>query len=477
MKLYRFLVFLGLLILSMDANASDEAVILQEGISSISTYKGGVVSESNGNFTIDFPQTKTLKQVLNSDDKVVNISGVIPAYKAQAVKSGDFIGKDMYKISTTATEALLSYFYQKYKVTDASVADFSSEIYFVPDLRFMKYIDARASGIVFNSKDPNTGLKSEIGSVKQAQLRSSVKVQDGKILYQAAANIKDMAFSLWLVDVMISELESKISATYADAPDVDYSKFPENVASMQKSNSIIEAKNAEFSILGIGVNASLGMVNNAEISEDKMRMSMDGKFVLSDVKVGQDINNNIPQEVVVKYELGNIDKDKVNNLQELQMKLNSSKNNNDGKEDILKGECLKAVEQVIKDMKLVVKARVKYENALVELLGNFGQQGDYLVGDGKILVKNFDLLYPDLSEECERDKQSSSDTLPDSCIKNMTSAAFRKYVDMNKRTKNAAGETVDILEFRVNSGGVYVGGEKVRDAIKIKFDEENLAEQ
>ncbi|MBO7556126.1 MAG: hypothetical protein J6T72_01870, partial [Alphaproteobacteria bacterium] len=444
MKLRKFFLFSVAVIFPAVANSSDDSILLEQALSSFSTYKGISVTENGENFTINFPKTDTLKQSTDEEGKIINISGTIPSYEATATKSGDFQGKDSYKINTTATEALLSYLYQKFKITDTNVTKFSSELYFVPALRFMKYIDAKANDIIFSSVDQKTGLKSEIGAIKQANFKSIINTKEDNISYQAIVDIRDITSKILFVDIMIPEFISKISATYENTPDIDYSKFPADVASMQQSKSVIEIKNAEFSILGINANASLGMSNRIETSKDKMRLQIDGKFIAKDIKVGQSIGN-IPQDITVKYELGNIDNAQVLELQQLQKKLEKAQSNSQ-EEQNLKQSCTAAAEKAIKDIKLKILADVKYANAFVKMDGYYEQKGDFIVGNSDITINNFDNLYPDMTEQCEKDKQTNSNAIPASCIQNMTSMKYRKYIKLEKRTTDTQGNTIDTVK-------------------------------
>ena len=461
--------------LPIKANCSDDISILEQGLSSFPLYSNANIFEKDGILIIKFPQTDTLKQITDEHGKIITISGTIPEYEAQVVKSGSFLEKDLYRITTKDTAAILSYLYNKYKITDIAIDSFSSEIDLVPLLHLAKNIDIDIGNIIFNSIDEKTKLKNEIGVIKTASLKSGVNVKKDKIFYESAINLTGIGFRVLFFDIFIPELVSNVSAVYKNEPGTDYSLIPVDMSSMLKSESIFELKDSEFSFFGISAKLNAGFINKSDISGDEKTIRMTGKFVATDIKFGQDAAN-MPQEIVVKYDLDNMDKSKVENLQKLQVKLQklqNTKNESKEKKDVeaeLKSSCASAAAQVMKDVKLSVKSRVKFEKATIEMIAKVNQSGDYMVGNGKILVKNFDVLYPDLTDECKKDKQNASNTIPDSCIKNMTSMAYRKYLDMEKRTKDNMGQTVDIFKVDIDSDGVYINGKKARDAIKFKFD-------
>lgn len=465
------------------AFCANDARAIEQWLSIFGEHKNVTITENENDYTLKFPQTNIIEQAVDDNGKPITVSGTIPAYEATAVKNGRFNGQNIYKISTSSPDALLSYIYRKYKISGVATSGFSAAFNIVPSLNLIKSIDMNIKDMVIKS-----GAEQELGRISQAILKSNINIEGDKLVFNTISNLKGISADVFILNLNIPEYIIKATATYENNSDIDYSKIPSNIASLQHSKSVIEVKNGEFTILGIPVNASLGTSNKIDISDDGNTLQLSGKFVAKNIKA-EKTSMNIPQELLLQYNLNNIDKHKALEFQNLRDKLrdlqkDSRKTDKEKSEsfDKLDKSCNAIGADIIKDMKLNLKGNIKYEEASIDIDGNFYQSGDYLVGKGNVVINNLDMLYPDLTEKCEQDKkdmqqqqnvnsqsQKNEDTI-DSCFKNKNNMKIRKYIDFQKRTTDAADRTVDRVEIVADETGVYLNGQKFEKPISLKFD-------
>ena len=394
--------------LSAPALCSEDIEALKQGLINFDRRFSLVdVFDSCSHITIKFPETTVLKQEFDAEGKIKNVTETIPGYISTAVKSGSFQGNDIYKITTDSVNELSAYMYNKHNMANITAKSISSEINFVPNLHFIKSLNFDVQGLVLTATDVRTKLKNEVGGIKKISLKSDINQSADKITYNAFWKGQDASYNAMIFKLFIPEITNNISATYENNDKIDYSKIPVDSTSVQKSQSIFEMKSAELEILGMPVKANIKMANNAHIGENAGTLTVAGKFDVTDINT-QLASPNIPNEIKLKYIFGNIDKEKADYLQKLQKRLREVQQSKtsaqpSGEENTLRKSCASAAEDVIKDIKLRLQADVKYKNADVKLMGAFVQSNGYVVGKADIIVHNFDVLYPDLSKECEEE--------------------------------------------------------------------------
>ena len=105
---------------------ADEAALLQDSMTAYSPerYEGIKVIDNNGELEVTFPETTFFE--FKNDDKgnLQTIENKIPEYKATAVKDGDFVGKDVYKITTTSIDGLRSDIYANFALHGAEATSY-----------------------------------------------------------------------------------------------------------------------------------------------------------------------------------------------------------------------------------------------------------------------------------------------------------------------------------------------------------------
>lgn len=463
-------------ILSSPAFCSNDAETLKQGLINFDKRFSLVdVFDGGNNLTISFPETTILKQQLDADGKIKNITETIPAYKSNAVKNGLFQGNDVYEITSSSVNELLSYLYNKHNMSNVNAKSILSKVKFVPNLHFIKSLNVDVQGMVLTSTDIRTGLKNEVGGVKKISFKSDINQSADKITYNALWYGQDISYNMMIFKLFVPEITNRISAIFENNDKIDYSKIPLDSTSMQKSQSFLKLNNAELEIIGIPVKANIVVANNAHVGENSKTISLVGKFDVTDINT-QFASQNVPYEIKTKYILSNIDREKADYLQKLQKQLKDTQKSKTSiqptsEETSLKKSCAAAAEDVVKDIKLRLQADIKYKNADAKLLGAFIQSNGYIVGKADIIVHNFDVLYPDYTKECEKEMSQphDSNTIPEICAKNNISMAYRKYIDFSKRTTDADGQTVDKIEVIANENGIFINNNKIKDAIKIDF--------
>ena len=129
-----------------------------------------------------------------------------------------------------------------------------------------------------------------------------------------------------------------------------------------------------------------------------------------------------------------------------------------------------AVADILKVAELKAKIVLKFSNADMTSLLAAKMSDNYLIGNMDVTFVNLDNIAPDYKAQCEAERKTAVDKIPDSCMKISMLGMLRDYVDFSKRTK-AQGQTIDKIKVVFDKTGVFLNGKKVSDAIQYDFNE------
>ena len=478
MRTRHFLLLSSILFFTSAAYAGDDSQALQQGLESYNDgqYAGVKVIDSDGEMERNFPETPVFNFEYDKDGKLQTIEDKIPGYKALAVKEGSFIGKDVYKITTSSLDAFRSDVYSKTTISDIKAQSYNREISYVPDLQFIKSYKIIADNIVLEDEDKDTKLKQEVFGITKADFMLNMDAQENEAKYMLSWNIDNIRFSSSIISIMVASATNRSSSTYITTPSTDYNKLIADISALKDSQTVINIKDFALTFLGIKLQNSMNLTGKV-FSEPDNKMRMSGEFEAYDFK--HEIPDFTLQRLYMKYLLKNLDRTKLAHLQEISEKYVESSADkideaDDTATDTISAEDAKfmqdiapIIDDVYKDVELKFQFDAKFVAGDITSLFALKISGKILIGNGEITIYNIDKIFPDYTQQCEEEKKLNPDSYSQSCIKAARAGSRDKYIDKSKRTIDAQGRTVDKVAVVLNQEGVFINNQKVKDPIEI----------
>lgn len=441
------------------------------------------VAENAGVTEILLPEVETVDFKFNNAGEVEEVTSTIPAATMKVVEDGTFNGYPRYKLSTDSTARFRAVAYSAFELQGIDVGSYEENLYFVPAVNTVSSHDFTAGRISLSETDSVIGEK--IATVSSLKMNMNWTPSGDDLSYKILWQVSDAAFDNSMVSVKVPSAASEMSAVYEDKKVQDYQKLLTDMSALKSSNSSFSAENVGVEVMGSAV------AFNVKSGGWAVRDDAAGSFTIK----ADSLVNNIRaealdgfglREVKVKYLLKGISVENVKKLTALQEKaleIESKAPDTDDEaaaadekklspeEEAFAKEAVAIAEDILKTVEYKMRITLVFDDADATFLLALKKSGDYVVGNGKVTLVNFDKIVPDYTKQCEEERKANSDSFPESCIKAGMSEMVRGYVDISKRKTNDKGQTVDEIDIVLNETGVYVGGDKVAGAVEFNLSQ------
>ena len=207
---------------------------------------------TGSNCTIKYPETKIEEEVqqyiapTTPDEQpryeMKTETTVIPETTPECRKTEDFYGMAQYKITSTTPETLIA---QLYNFTNLSffknfeIKTFKEEKTIVPELGLISSDQFRMADAVYTQKDPTTGLKSELGNLKELTYNQKVTRDNDIVKYRLDSKLDTLNLALPFFSMQMKSIQSAAEMDYKFSVDdkFDFGNIVQNFKYLTRSKS------------------------------------------------------------------------------------------------------------------------------------------------------------------------------------------------------------------------------------------------
>jgi len=442
------------------------------------------VKITGSNCKIKYPETKIEEEVqqyippATPDEQpryeMKTETTVIPETTPECRKMDDFYGAAQYKITSTTPETLIAQLYNLTKFSffkNFEIKTFKEEKTIVPELGLISSDKFELADAVYVQKDPTTGLKSELGSLKGLNYDQKVIRDNDVVKYRLDSKLNALNLALPFFSLQINNIQTAAEMDYKFAADdkFDYANIVQNFKFLTHSKSRSAGKGIKFEIgfLDVGFAGDFENKNSVELKPVSKVFDGSGSFLLSHVLfTGNQLDkakqfqsfglvykvNNMPADSVVK--LGEIQKKRQEKLVELMQSDQKPVNLNSDEYD---SDFAKILDDVLDKGSVVIDTKVKFPSGSIAIHSDIKKKSGYLFGDVKVSVNNLYGIFPE-RKQCMNNPLA--DTVPE-CQKPSMLDSLKDYIDVTK------DNSVTIFQF--NGMGIYKGNQKIGEPIELNF--------
>lgn len=452
-------------------------------------YPGIEVKENAGTMEVLLPEVETVDFRFNDKGEIEEVKSTIPAVTMKVVEDGAFNGHPRYKLSTDSTARFKAVVYSSFGLQGIDVGSYEENLYFVPAVNTVSSHNFAAGRISLSETDSSTGAKEETAAVSSLKMNMDWAPSGGDLSYKILWQVSDAVFNSPLASVKVPSAASEMSAVYEDKKIQDYQKLLTDMSALKSSKSSFSAENVGIEVMGSAVafNVKSGGLAVRDDAAGSFTIKADSLVdnIRAEALAGFDL-----REVKVKYLLKGISVENVKKLTALQekaMEIESKASDTDDdaadadtdtdeeklspEEEAFAREAVAIAEDILKTAEYKMRMTLVFDDADATFLLALKKSGDYVVGNGKVTLVNFDKIVPDYTKQCETERKANPDSFPEVCMKAGMSEMVRGYVDTSRRKTNGKGQTVDEIDIVLNETGVYVGGDKVADAVEFNLSQ------
>lgn len=442
------------------------------------------VKISGENCKIRYPETKIEEEVTqyippSKPDEQPRFetkteTTIIPETKPECRKVENFYNMDQYEIVSTTPETLIA---QLYNLTNLSffknfeIKTFKEEKRLVPELGLISSDHSRIADAVYVQKDPTTGLKSELGNLKELTYNQTITREKNVIKYRFDSNFDTFNLAMPFFSMQMNSIKSAAEMDYKISADddFDYSNVVQNLKYLthSKSRSVGKGIKMEISFLDIGVAGDFENKNSIELKPVSKVFDGSGSFLLNHVAItGSQIDKAKQfQSLALVYRVNGMPVDSVVSLVEIQKKrqekvietLQSDQKPVDLNSDEYDDELAKIMDEVLEKGSVTIDTKAKFPAGSMELHLDIKKKSGYLFGEAKVSVNNLYGIFPE-RKQCLNNPLA--DTVPE-CQKPSMLNSLKDYIDVTK------DNSVTIFQF--NGMGIYKGTQKIGDPIELNF--------
>lgn len=378
-----------------------------------------------------------------------------PPHELKMVRIADFNGKKQYKITTNSWVKWNEDIRQHFETPQVSIGEYEETISWVPDLSLKSNTSLKANDIILKNQD----LSVTVGAIVSDSL---VGPRNNKMDIALATDIADIEIKSPIFTLTIPRLIQETQISGSNQTGIQSMQ----VLTSEKSVSSVHIPTLTFTAPKILNNQPVtGTIETGSIFENNPIFTLN----ISNIQVPQPYRDLAPTHINTKINLENISKDDLISYINLQDKYIQV-------EDLNSKEA-EALEQQLTQMSndLLTKAILKIDNLTavlnkgeISLTGTIKYAEPALSIDATLTVTDFDAISPKAGpmdeKACENalKEHTPQSPLPAECIQQAGALEFlRPYLDINQRTQNDAGQTVDTFKINYSADNLIINGQSV----------------
>lgn len=451
------------------------------------------LGEPSDNMQIVLPEIETYGVTFDDKWQMYEQKGKISSVTMKITADGKYNDFPRYKVGTDSLSRLQGLAYQYFGIQGLNAVSYQEELYYVPKLKSVVSRNIQGKNLVLTETDPQTGLKEQKVGVSSFNLLSDIAPSGNDLVYSLSWSMDGINYKNMMLTAKVSSVKGKTSTVFDNPQDNDYQKLFSDIFAAKSSVSSFKGQNIGLEILGNVISFDTDSEIRSEQDKTNKTLKMSSDITVDNIKAEQTADLNL-QKIKVKYLVNNIRLSDLQKLQALSQKIadvneiaelaqNPDDKKLEDKEfqekilsmddvdlDKLNKDMALAVADILKVAELKAKIVLKFSNADMTSLLAAKMSDNYLIGNMDVTFVNLDNIAPDYKAQCEAERKTAVDKIPDSCMKISMLGMLRDYVDFSKRTK-AQGQTIDKIKVVFDKTGVFLNGKKVSDAIQYDFNE------
>lgn len=451
------------------------------------------LGEPSDNMQIVLPEIETYGVTFDDKWQMHEQKGKISSVTMKITADGKYNDFPRYKVGTDSLSRLQGLAYQYSGIQGLDAVSYREELYYVPKLKSVVSRNIQGKNLVLTETDPQTGLKEQKVGVSSFNLLSDIAPSGNDLVYNLSWSMDGINYKNMMLTAKVSSVKGKTSTVFDNPQDNDYQKLFSDIFAAKSSVSSFKGQNIGLEILGNVISFNTDSKIRSEQDKTNKTLKMSSDITVDNIKAEQAADLNL-QKIKVKYLVNNIRLSDLQKLQALSQKIadvneiaelaqNPDDKKLEDKEfqekilsmddvdlDKLNKDMALAVADILKVAELKAKIVLKFSNADMTSLLAAKMSDNYLIGNMDVTFVNLDNIAPDYKAQCEAERKTAVDKIPDSCMKISMLGMLRDYVDFSKRTK-AQGQTIDKIKVVFDKTGVFLNGKKVSDAIQYDFNE------
>lgn len=444
------------------AEENNENDLLVQALSQI--YGAPVeVKIDEQNCQVTFPKTD-IKEIVyeedeNDKDTVTTeekIIGTVGETIAECKPADAFADMPQYTIVHHSADKILAQIYNQSTlsfVKDINIKTFTEEMNVVPQIGLVSAYKMHLEDASYTEKDETTGLKSEIGNLKDLSIDTSVTQAGDKLKYLTDMQFNNFNMVLSLMSVQIASGRQVAEATYnvADFNQFDYTNLLQNFLSLDSSHTRAKIKGIKLKsdMFNMGIVFDAEMRSHADL-KDNGNMDSTGNMVINNLQYEGDFieKHQQPQSISMTFSLNDIKMQTLAKLAEMQVQALDKGDDF----EIDEKEMIDGLDDVLDTAKLQETIAIKFVDAEVSVELNLQRKDNYIQGDGEINIKNLYNVFPEL-EECQKNPKSPQ------CTQNPAVLMGGGIIDISSNNQT--------IKIKFTDKGIFVNNKKVGEPIEL----------
>ena len=418
------------------------------------------------------PAVEAIDIVFDAENNPKEIVEEIPATAMDVKLEGKFADKSALSFATEAPTRLQAMVYDKFMLRGLSVGQYSEQLQILPEYDLTVRQDIVADDMRLQSKDELSGLKSEVAAVKNAALHSEFVEGEADVRQNFRLALQNLAYKGSFASVTVPNSRYELGITYDKKEVPDYN----NATDVKEMTMEMAAENMTVSLPIWQQNFSNSIKFFIRMATDKAagNKSFKGGFIISDINAA-DIAGSPLQRLSYRFELPQVSLELLQKLEKVQNR-NAEKAMKTGTLVTDNNDALPILDEMAQKTVLKQRVTADFAEGEAEILLALQKSGNYIVGNGKITLVNFDKIAPDYATTCaaelSRFEYQASARVPEACQKFSVLEPLRAFINMSQRQTDKDGRTVDIIPVVLTKGGIFVAGQNVHKGLE--FDMKTL---
>ena len=391
----------------------------------------------------------------------------IAATELTCRKINDYNGKAQYKVENSSPNRLIAQIYNLSTLSflkDVEMKTYTEEFNFVPELGLISATKRNIIDATYVEKDEETGLKKEIGNLRNLTSNEEISESGENIKYRIDATFDMFNLDFSLGTVQIKNMRQAADAEYRrpQTTEFDYTKLLHNYAYLLSSRSRVAVQGVKIDLPLFGTKVAFDVDTKGNIAlQPDSNMKIDGNTIINNIA----LNDNVPEfvkqlrTIAMKYVITDISQQAVGKLADLQEKAMADEN------AVNEEEFARILDELFDTSKVHMDVKFLYANASISGSADYQKKNGYLNGTAKIVITNLYNILPE-AKMCANNPRA--DEMPECAM----ILGLGQAIDITKNNSE--------INFRYDEKGLYKNGTKVGEPIELNFHKmwlENKAQE